>query len=178
MEITLVGDSSLICHKWSDRAKKQILDKQMKRATAGREAKDPKRDYAESLYVNNGDYVFPAIAFKKAAVDSCSQLDGITKVLARGAFHVLGEFVKIQGEPQPREDMVRVGMGSADIRYRGEFVEWSAKLHVRYNANVLSAEQVINLFNVAGFSVGIGNWRPEKNGNHGLFHVATGGEKI
>ncbi len=32
MEITLVGDSPLICHRWSDKAKKEMLDKQMKKA--------------------------------------------------------------------------------------------------------------------------------------------------
>ena len=31
-EITLVGDSSLIMHKWSEKAKKQMRDKQMKKA--------------------------------------------------------------------------------------------------------------------------------------------------
>ena len=49
-------------------------------------------------------------------------------------------------------------------------------MSVRFNANVLSAEQIINLFNTAGFGVGIGEWRSEKDGQHGLFHVATVGE--
>lgn len=31
-EINLVGDSPLIVHKWSEKAKKEILDKQMKKA--------------------------------------------------------------------------------------------------------------------------------------------------
>jgi hypothetical protein len=54
--------------------------------------------------------------------------------------------------------MVRVGMGTADIRYRGEFKTWSATVTVRYNARVLSADQVVNLFNTAGFAVGVGEW--------------------
>lgn len=177
MEITLVGDSPLICHHWSDRAKSQILDKQMKRARAAKEAKDPERDYEDSLYRDaSKSFVFPAVAFKNAAVDACSHVSEITKVEARGAFHVIGEWVKINGKPSPREDMVRVGMGSADIRYRGEFKKWAATITVRYNENVLSAEQIINLFNTAGFAIGIGNWRPQKNGSFGMFHVGTGKE--
>jgi hypothetical protein len=31
----------------------------------------------------------------------------------------------------------------------------------------------VNLFNTAGFGVGIGEWRSEKDGQHGMFHVAT-----
>jgi len=71
-----------------------------------------------------------------------------------------------------REDMVRVGMGTADLRYRGEFADWSAKLLVRYNANVLSESQILNILNVAGFAVGVGEWRPERDGMSGMFHVA------
>jgi hypothetical protein len=175
MEITLVGDSSLICHRWSDEAKKQILDKQMKRARTAKEAKSPERDCEQSLYRGaDGGYVFPAVAFKSAAVDACSHVSEITKVQARGAFHVIGEYVKLEGKPSPREDMVRVGMGTADIRFRGEFKKWSVKLSIRYNANVLSAEQIVNLLNTAGFAIGVGDWRPQKNGSHGMFSVASG----
>jgi hypothetical protein len=71
-----------------------------------------------------------------------------------------------------REDMVRVGMGSADLRYRGEFKEWKTTFSIRFNKNVLSIEQIVLLFNTAGFAIGVGEWRPEKNGSHGMFHVA------
>jgi hypothetical protein len=178
MEITLVGDSPLICHKWSDKAKKMMLDKQLKKAKTAKAAKDPEQDFKDSLYPHpDGGYGFPVVAFKAAAVNACSHVDGVTKVAARGAFHINGEMAKIEGsDPEPREDMVRIAMGTADIRYRGQFVEWRTTLEVRYNVNVLSAEQIVNLFNVAGFGIGVGEWRPQKNGSYGMFHVATGQE--
>lgn len=178
LDITLVGDSALIVHKWSEKAIKQMLDKQMGRATAGKEPKNPEEDYVNSLYVHpEGGYGFPSIAFKNAAVSACTSLGkSVTKVAARQAFHVIGELVKIQGEPSMREDMVRVGQGTADIRYRAEFKQWKVHIRVRYNARVLSDEQVINLFNTAGFAVGVGEWRSERDGSFGLFHVATEGE--
>lgn len=185
IQLTLVGDSPLISHRWSDKAKKEMLDKQMKKAKTAKAAKDPERDYQESLYLlplgakwgEQEGYGFPAVAFKASAVDACSHVDGVTKVEARGAFHVDGEFVEIEGEPTPREDMVRVGMGTADLRYRGEFKTWRATLNLRYNANVLSAEQIVNLFNTAGFAIGVGEWRPQRDGSFGMFHVATGEDK-
>lgn len=174
MKLILVGDSPLISHAWSQKAKQEMLDKQMKKAAKGKKAKDPKKDYEDSLYIHpDGGYGFPSIAFKCAAVTACSQIDGLTKVQTRGSFHVEGEMLKINGTPQMREDMVRIGMGVADIRYRGEFPEWSVEVPIRYNAQVLSPEQIANLFNVAGFAVGIGEWRPERNGSYGLFHVGT-----
>lgn len=178
MKVTVVGDSALICHAWSQKAKKQMLDTQMKKAKVAKAAKDPEQDYKDSLYHDeDGDLAFPAVGFKSSAVDACSHVEGVTKVEARGAFHICGDMVKIDGKTTIREDMVRVGMGSADIRYRGEFKDWKATLTIRYNANVLSADQIVNLFNTAGFAVGVGEWRPEKNGSFGMYHVETDSEK-
>lgn len=190
MEVTVVGDSPLIVHAWSEKAKKEMLGKQMKQAKQAKEAKDPKADFESSLYRLGEGYGFPSIGFKAAAVTACTSVAGITKVAARQAFHILGEDVDVQGafdgtkarhnlvriegvEPSMREDMVRVGMGTADLRYRGEFADWHARLLVRYNANVLSESQILNIINVAGFAVGVGEWRPEKDGMSGMFHVAT-----
>jgi hypothetical protein len=175
VKITVEGLSSLIMHAWSDKAKKMMLDKQTKKASPGREAKSPEEDYASSLYHHpDGGYAFPAQAFKNAAVRAGTYTDDKMTYL-RGAFYINGvtskDWIKIDGEPTPREDMVRVGMGTADIRYRAEFLEWKAELIVEYNARAVSAEQVFNLLSVAGFSVGIGDWRPEKNGSHGRFKV-------
>lgn len=177
IEIVLIGDSSLICHRWSDKAKKEMRDKHMKKATSGKEAKDPDKLFKESLYVmprgKPTKYGFPAIAFKAAAVSACRSVDGVPMTLARSVFHVRGEMVPIYGEPTMREDMVRIGQGTADIRYRGEFKEWYTKFVVTYNKDVFSAEQLLNLFQIAGFSTGVGEWRPEKSGPHGRFHIAT-----
>lgn len=172
-QITLVGDSSLICHNWDAKAVQEMLDKQTGKAKAAKEHKDPEKCFRASLYEHpEGGYGFPVVAFKSAAVDACSHVDGVTKVEARGAFHIQGEMAKIEGEPTMRKDMVRIGMGTADIRFRGEFKQWQTTLTVRYNANVLSLEQIVNLFQTAGFAIGVGEWRPQKDGSHGMFHVA------
>lgn len=189
--IKVVGDSPLIMHKWSEKAKKEILDKQMKKAkTAGREAKNPVADFINSAYwldgepeekteegfakaiANGARFGFPAGAFKDAAV-SAGYRTGITKDKAtmKGAFHVIGEFAEIDGIPTMREDMVRVGMGTADIRYRCQFEKWSTLLHVKYNASVISLEQLVSLLNLGGFVCGVGEWRAEKSGSFGLFHI-------
>jgi len=178
MAVTLIGDTPLIVHRWSEKAKKQMLDKQMKKASHGKEAKDPEKDFRESLYVlPDGGYGFPIIGFKAAAVTACTSIGGLTKVAARQAFHVEGEYAVIEGgEPTMREDMVRVGMGTADIRYRGEFRNWWTTITVKFNGNVMSAEQILNLFSTAGFAVGVGEWRPERDGQFGRFHVASAEE--
>lgn len=172
LKVQIIGDSPLIVHRWSEKAKKQILDKQMKAAKAAKEAKNPEQDYEESLYkVAEGVYGFPAVAFKAAAVGACRFSDGVKMTEARGAFHVNGEMAVLKGQPRPREDMVRIAMNGTDIRYRGEFPEWETELDVSFNKNALSPAQIVNLFNLAGFGVGVGEWRPEKDGQYGRFHV-------
>ena len=190
--IKVVGDSPLIVHKWSEKAKKEILDKQMKKAKAkGHDAKDPVRDFIDSLYWLDGEpeekteegfakaiqsgarFGFPSVAFKASAV-AAGYRSGVTKNLVSmyGAFHIDGEFVEINGVPDMREDMCKVGMGVADIRYRGEFKDWSATFQVKYNASAISLEQLVNLFNLGGFVCGLGEWRIEKGGTYGAYHVA------
>jgi hypothetical protein len=168
--IRLRGTSPLICHRWSEKAIKIMLDKQMGKASTGKARKDPQADYEGSLYPFKAGYGFPTIAFKAAAVTAGKYAEAKMTFL-RGAFHIDGELVEIKGKPRPREDMVRVGMGTADIRYRAEFPEWEVALPIRYNAKAINIEQLANLFRIAGFGVGIGEWRPEKDGQFGRFEV-------
>lgn len=189
-ELTVVGDTPLIVHRFTEKAKRQMLEKQMKTAKSkGHDAKKPVEDFIESLYwleghpgeyteeafeksLSDAHFGFPSTAFKASAV-SAGYRSGVTKdkVSAYGAFHIMPEFIEIVGTPHMREDMVRVGMGSADVRFRGEFSEWKAVLPITYNSGVFSVEQIVNLFNLGGFACGVGEWRPEKGGNNGMFHV-------
>lgn len=192
VEIPIIGDSGLICHAWSEKARKQMADKQQKKASKGREAKDTWAEFTGSLYwlsehserpteaeVEGGRFGFPAIGFKAAAVDACTSVASMTKVAARQAFHIDAEFVEILGgPPSMREDIARVGMGVADLRYRGEFNPWGAVLRVKINTAVMSESQVVGLFDLAGFAVGVGDWRPQRGGPYGRFHVAKNGEKL
>lgn len=193
IDIKVVGDSPLIMHKWSEKAKREMLEKQMKVAkTKGHDAKDPVADFINSMYWIEGEpeekteegfmaaiesgnarFGFPSTAFKASAVSAAYRAK-VTKdkVSMNGAFHILGEMVEIKGTPVMREDMVRVGMGTADIRYRGEFPTWEAILPIQYNAGVITKEQLANMFNMGGFAVGVGEWRPEKSGAFGMYHVA------
>jgi hypothetical protein len=177
--IDLVGDSPLIVHAWSEKVKKGMLDKQMKKAKGAQPAKDPMQDYEDAFYrLSDGTPGFPAIGFKAAAVSAAGRFcEGMKMTEVRGSFHIPCELVPIIGEPNMREDMVRVGMGTADIRYRPEFKKWSASFPIRYNADAISLDQIVNLFNQAGFGVGVGEWRPEKDGSYGMFHVRTPADK-
>ena len=100
------------------------------------------------------------------------------KVSLQGAFFLLGEgehqLVEIKSPAIPviRQDNVRVGMGSADIRYRPHFENWSIDLTVRFNENgKLKIADIFNIINLGGQTNGIGEWRTEKGGQYGAFHI-------
>lgn len=73
-----------------------------------------------------------------------------------------------------RRDMVRVGQGAADIRYRGQLENWSAEFTISYNENGMhNLDKIISLLNAGGYVCGIGEWRPERDGQYGMFHVVN-----
>lgn len=196
--IRIVGTTPLIMHAWSEKAKREMLDKQMKvTKTKAREAKNPFEDFIRSMYwltdmptemtpeafenaINNGArFGFPVTAFKQAAISAAYRM-GWTKdkMSLRGAFFIEGDenqMLEIKSDtPIMREDMVKVGMGTADIRYRGEFRNWYADMTISFNENgQYSLEQIINIINAGGYVCGIGEWRPERDGQYGMFQVAV-----
>lgn len=194
MEVKVVGLTPLLVHNFGAKAIKQILDKQTGEAKPMREKKNPFNEFMESLYVINPKRIpktkleaggewgycadtfgFPASGFKKAMVTACSFVEGIPKTRVRGLIHIHGNILPIKYEKLVmRQDTVRVGPFGrkvADIRFRGEFHEWSVTLRIQYNKNAITPAQIGMLINNAGFSVGVGEWRPEKDGSAGTFAI-------
>lgn len=202
--IRIVGDTPLIMHAWSEKAKRMMLEAQTGKSKG---KKKPIRnrvdDFIQAAYwmsgkpeypddsaegvceaafnesINNGaTFGFPATAFKQAAMSAAYRLGWVKNQMGmRGAFFIDSDengLVEIKSDtPVCREDMVKVGMGTADLRYRPQFNNWSAELNIKYNAlGDFPLESIINALNAAGFVCGIGEWRPERDGDFGMFHVA------
>ncbi len=177
ISIEIESQTELIMHQWSDKARKQMLDKQMGKAKEKKQPKDPVSDYESSIYhTPAGEIAFPASGFKAAIVGSARLGGGIPMTTLKQALRVNGDWVKIKGKPRMREDMVRLETGVADIRYRAGFPTWSAVLDITYIYPILTDEQVVQFVNLAGFG-GIGEWRPSAphsaSGTFGCFRVKS-----
>ena len=195
--VRVVGDTPLIMHAWSEKAKRMMLEAQMGIAKGKKkEVKNPADDFIRSMYwltpmpedgtmesfeeaiVNGARFGFPVTAFKQAAISAAYRMGWAKdKMSMRGAFYIDSDengMIEIHSDtPEMREDMVKVGMGTADIRYRGEFKNWYADLTISYNANgQYSLENIVNIINAGGYVCGVGEWRPERDGQNGMFHVA------
>ena len=178
VEIESKPGSSLIMHRFGEKARKQIADKQGGKAKGPKSKRIPKRDYEEAKYFDaDGDLALPSVMFKGAVLDAAAGLENSTKRGTSRAIFFVGEYVKIRGKEHMREDYARIAHGGTTLVYRPEFDEWEATLEVEYNADILTAEQVVNLINYGGFACGVGDWRPGSKmnftGEHGRFRVKT-----
>ena len=137
----------------------------------------------EKAVSNGARFGFPVTGIKQSIITGAYRagLD-IKMTEMRGIMYMTGatpastnDIAEIIGPPPViREDMVRVGgiSKSADIRYRAEFPEWEIPFNIEYHADgKYSLEQIVNLVNYGGFYVGIGEWRPDKDGQNGMYEL-------
>jgi hypothetical protein len=178
MTFGIRGTSPLIMHQWSEKAKREMRDKQQEgKKTKTREKRVPTEEAKAATYTTkDGDIGIPGMAFKSALVSAAHKDIGIEKTLVRKALFLVtddpNKVLPIDGsKPTVREDMVRVGMGSADLRYRPEFVKWSCLITLEVDSELLQRDDVLALVDRAGFGVGICEWRPEKGGEFGRFEI-------
>ena len=174
-----------------------MLEAQQKATkTKAKDIRDPYDEFINSMYwltekpestveafeqavANGAKWGFPVGAIKMAGNSAAYRAGWVkNQMQLRGSYFLKtewGDMAEIKGDaPIIREDMVRIGMGSADLRYRAEFRNWSMEMILEYNASgELTLEQILNVMNLGGYSVGIGEWRPEKDGDFGRYHIAT-----
>jgi len=174
LKLEIRSKSPLIVNYPKD-IERKLLERQTKTAPKAKRAeRDPEQEYLDSFYyfhdgVRTG---FPAHGFKAAFVRAAKAMN-MTMVDVRGALYIKADdpisgLIEIHGESMMRSDRVVIGKGSSDMRFRAQYPEWTATLHIEYNSGVLSAEQISLMCSLAGFQCGIGEWRPEKS-NSGIY---------
>jgi len=173
--LRLQSMSAYIQHQWPEKAKEMMRQKHLGKKTKTREVRDPKAEGQEAAYrTSSGEYGIPVCQIKASMINASHKDLGIEKTLVRKALFiecddVSGVIPMECSEPVIHEDPVRVGQGSADLRYRPYFYEWGLVLTCTIDGELLTVEDLLALFDRAGFGVGIGEWRPEKGGEHGRF---------
>lgn len=186
MLVPIRGTSPLIVHNFSDKSKRQMLEAQQGKKSL-KTIRDPQAEYEAAFYrihdeTGRGRYGFPVTAFKAATVGAARFYGKDVKMTELRQFLFFHgvytkadpqQLVEIIGEPEMREDIVRLGgIGrSADLRYRPMFVEWTAQLKVLYVTSSLSEASVLSLIDAGGLGIGVGEWRPEKRGEFGTYEV-------
>ena len=178
VDVTLRGKpgSLLVVHNFSEKAKKEIRDKQQKKAKPAKEERQPQKECDEARYLDGeGRECIPVCALKKAIITAATAFDDLTKVALRQAIFVdslanpgtlLLPIELHDGSPaigQIREDAVRIGKNVLGLAYRPAYPEWQVGVRIEYNPRLVSLEQLLALIEQAGWGVGICEGRPEKS---------------
>jgi hypothetical protein len=171
--------SIMVQHKWDTKMMDKIREKKVEgRKTKERAPCDPDRECEAATYrLKDGRYALPVVQVKNAMISAAHRDIGFDKTLVRKGIFFVGEegiFVPlITAGAKMREDPVRVPAktGNADLRYRPMYETWSARLRFEYDAAILTIDDIVSLLDRAGFGIGVGEWRPEKNGDWGRFEV-------
>lgn len=182
MIVVIEGVTPLRTNKMREDAIKGIEDKQQKVAKIAKAARKPQEECDGACHrLPNGKYGFPAIGIKLAMVTAAGRYADEKQTEMLGALNIDADLIEIEG-PVPRmsKDMVVFGgiKKTTSIAYRPCWDTWRMTFQVSYLSNKLSPDQVLNILQYAGSSVGLGAWRVERKGTGGQFRVVKATEIV
>ena len=187
IRFTLRGVSPLCTHNWSEKARGMIRDKHAGKKTKSRDVRDPEAEWNAAHYRTlDGEPAVPAMAIKSSIITASHKDIGIEKTLVKKALFlkipntekgetnlaIVSNVSPIRWDEEGGEKMVRVGMGTADLRYRPIWTSWEVDVSLEVDFGQLTEDDVLKLVERAGFGVGIGEMRPEKGGELGRYEIA------
>lgn len=179
--IKIVGTAPYVQNKFSQKARGQMRETQEKGSQRKkgdkRPAKNFKEIYEQAIHAaEEGWYGIPAPAFRNAMISAC-RIVGFKMTHAKLSLFVNADgfdaddgtpLVRIYGEPEIHEGMVRNQTGVADVRWRPMWRQWHAFVNVVFDADQFSLTDVTNLLQRAGMQVGIGEGRPDSKQSAGM----------
>lgn len=185
IDVHLLGASPIILNRLSEKVKRELLLPRGKKNAAEKASTakhNPFLEFTASPYTNKDDSA-PAYlqhlcsALKGAIRGAALDLPGTKKAQIGRLLYVEGERFDLFGVPKmfmvPTRcaDMNR----TPDIRTRVIVPQWACTVSIRFVRPILNEQSVVNLVSAAGYTQGIGDWRPEKGaGNYGTFEVVNG----
>lgn len=181
IKLTLRGLRPLLMHssRLSDPLDPASID--LAKLTSGRakthstHVEISRREWAAGLWLRDG---LPCVASEAIEATFVAAAKGLRKKKAAqvGFFCCESPILKYPG-PRDLEQLwadpafrlrypVRVNQART-MRTRARFPEWSVNIEAEYVPSVLSREEIVDLFRIAGFREGLGDWRPR----YGRFEV-------
>lgn len=180
-KIRIVGTSMLVQNKMSSENRRKMMEKQEsgERAKKGqkRQPKDFEAIYKGAMHISTeGWHGIPASSIRAAMISAC-RLVGFQMTRAKLAVFIEGDgldeddgqaLVRINGTPKRVDMAVKLADGSTDIIARPTFWPWAATVTVRWDGDMFSAEDIVNLISRVGLQVGLGAGRHDSKNSTGM----------
>jgi len=174
-----------------------MLSKQSKATKGGKDVRNPEEDFINSLYdMGDGSFGFPAMGIKNCILSNAHKDKGIARTAVIAGLWIDADMVRARpalagaicdmpliriygSQPEMREDMVKIGgmTKTANLAYRAQFTHWAMRITGRFNTNTLTPEALTHLIQDGGLATGLGEWRNERKGLFGSFHLADANEE-
>ena len=127
-------------------------------------------EWAGGLWLDEGLPCIPSAAIEAAFVDAAKTRK--RGKAAKAGFVCNGSAMLEYDGPKSIDELwaeekfrlrasVRVNGGSRTTRTRPRFAEWRAVFEAECVRGLIEEDEVIELFKIAGFRIGIGDWRPK-----------------
>lgn len=176
----IVGTTALLMHKFSDAAALEMTRKA--NGEGGLKGSKPtdKEAFEAAIYrTEDGELYMPSGAFLGAIVEAASFMGQVTrynKKRIKGAVKFPSDKVIITSKsgPKMRIDMGKNDKGQSVRSVRAELQDWGAEITLTIDTAIYKPAEILQLFERAGFSIGVGAWRTECGGTHGCFMVKRG----
>lgn len=187
--LTIEGTAPLVINKFSKKAADKMRADQEAGSTSkskkNREAKDFEALYNGARHIGSSEENkqiiqwdgIHAASFRNAAISAC-RAAGYVMTKAKLAIFIEADGFDIEdktplvrltkGEPEMVVSQCRNATGVIDLRPRPHYFPWEAQLRIRYDAGMLTDQDVVNLIARVGKQVGIGEGRPDSKQSAGL----------
>ena len=188
MEVYIAGDTDLVLNKMNDVTARDLTDKRKDKAKSNEKPNVWEQIITSMHWYNGKPTDFSEEGLKKALEENapCITDFGLKKSFADMV--VRGEIDKYSTKFNANVNLLNKG-GLVPIKFAEHFIDeklmspkkgspvlvhlnrfsgWSATFTVSYMETVFSAEQIINIINMAGFGIGIGSGRTS---GFGRYHV-------
>lgn len=186
--LKIEGLSPLVMNAFPQKAKNQLMaqmstPQSKRKARSERQPRDFHADFvnAHHYLVEDGSVGIPSNGFRACSIEAC-RMAGVMMTRAKQGLFIKADgwdkvdgqgLVRLESDEPPEETIMHVrnktGRTSVvDLRARPMWRTWRAVVHVHFDADWISAEQVINLFNRGGTQVGLCEGRPGSPNSYGM----------
>lgn len=184
----LVGETPLLMNSMSVKAQRELLLPRGRKTAAEKQGSlkhEPLKEFRDSIYRARRDsetvLALMNTQFKAALCTAALDVPGAKKAqIGRLTSIEGGERIALYGVPQIMCSVVRSAdiNKTPDIRSRAIVPKWACKVEVTYIVPVLNATVISSLFATAGYTMGVGDWRPQKgSGTFGRWKIVEPNDK-
>jgi hypothetical protein len=175
MNFKITGTSPLLMDKFPEEVKKQIEDKQTGKNQTKKKNRDIDKEIEQAVHkTSDGKICYPAVGFKVGLIEATSFVGDkfFSKKLLKGIqiVNAIEGLVPIQYK---KKDILVRNIQS-NTKHTPQFHDWECVLSIQFDKNNISAEDLANLINYAGFYYGVGIWSPrcKSGGSYGMYKLA------